>query len=446
MLLSITIENWMSFRDAATFSMVASREHQHRERTTHLKKYGVRLLPVAAFYGGNASGKSNFFKALRFARDFVVEDTKANDRIPVIPFLLASNQADHPSRFYFQILIDETIYEFGFSITKNEVIEEKLVRVTGTSERILYHRTNGKIDFDKSLNQEDRLHFVFLGTRKNQLFLTNCMSQQLEHFAPIYNWFENTLVLISPDASFNNLAKLFTSSHPQHDLFRNTLSALDTGISGLTAKEVLLTSLPMAQGFEKYLNENLLSGDDQAEFITPNESRIVFQRANNQVVARKLITYHSNGIGQPVEFDISQESDGTKRCMDILPAFIDLANTNVPRVYVIDELDRSLHTLLTRRLLESFLSVRNESSRSQLLFTTHDVLLMDQRLLRRDEMWIVERDFSGSSTLFSFSDYKDVRKDKDIRKSYLQGRLGGIPRILAAEALLTPAEIAGGAD
>ena len=100
------------------------------------------------------------------------------------------------------------------------------------------------------------------------------------------------------------------------------------------------------------------------------------------------------------------------------------------KVYVIDEVDRSLHTLLIRRLLEGYLAKCSHNSRSQLLFTTHNVLLMDQDLLRRDEMWISERNAQGISSLLSFSEYKDVRYDKDIRKSYLQGRLGGIPRIL----------------
>ena len=97
---------------------------------------------------------------------------------------------------------------------------------------------------------------------------------------------------------------------------------------------------------------------------------------------------------------------------------------------MIDEVDRSLHTLLTRRLLQAYLASCSADSRTQLLLTTHDVLLMDQQLLRRDEMWVAERKLNGVSILVSFSDYKDVRYDKDIRKSYLQGRLGGIPRIL----------------
>jgi AAA15 family ATPase/GTPase len=126
-----------------------------------------------------------------------------------------------------------------------------------------------------------------------------------------------------------------------------------------------------------------------------------------------------------------QESDGSRRVIDLLPAFLDMAAAQSSRVYVVDELDRSLHTLLTRQLLAGYLAACSPETRSQLLFTTHDVLLMDQKLMRRDEMWVTERDAEGGSSLFSFSEYKDVRYDKDIRRSYLQGRMGGVPRIRA---------------
>ena len=124
--------------------------------------------------------------------------------------------------------------------------------------------------------------------------------------------------------------------------------------------------------------------------------------------------------------------------IDLLPAFLDLFGGRSKTVYVVDEVDRSLHTLLIRSLLEKYLNTCTTQTRSQLLLTTHDVLLMDQQLLRRDEMWVAERGASGASSLLSFSEYKDIRYDKDIRKSYLQGRLGGIPRILERGALINP--------
>jgi hypothetical protein len=155
----------------------------------------------------------------------------------------------------------------------------------------------------------------------------------------------------------------------------------------------------------------------------------VVTRKEGELIAWKLVTFHQKADGSEAKFELQQESDGSRRVIDLLPAFLELSAPSSKKVYIIDELDRSLHTLLTRSLLEGYLENCSQESRCQLLFTTHDVLLMDQHLFRRDEMWVAERNASGSSRLWSFSDYKDVRYDKDIRKSYLQGRLGGIPRM-----------------
>lgn len=145
--------------------------------------------------------------------------------------------------------------------------------------------------------------------------------------------------------------------------------------------------------------------------------------------------HHSDIQGNKIAFDISQESDGTQRVIDLLPAFLNLTKDNPKKVYIIDELNRSLHPLLSRQLLESYLNTCLPQSRCQLLFTTHDIFLMEQSILRRDEMWLLERNNHGVSSLFSLSDYHKVRYDKDIRKSYLQGRFGGIPKFLLSGML-----------
>ena len=152
-------------------------------------------------------------------------------------------------------------------------------------------------------------------------------------------------------------------------------------------------------------------------------------RKDGELIAKRLVAFHPKSDGTEVRFEIHQESEGSQRVIDLLPAFLELSAQTLQKVYVIDEIDRSLHPLLIRQLLEEYLSNCSRETRSQLLLTTHNVMLMDQQLLRRDEMWVTERDGAGVSSLFSFSEYKDVRYDKDIRKSYLQGRMGGIPRI-----------------
>ncbi len=432
MLVKFALENWMSFRDRVELSMVATSERQHGNRVPRIRKYRTRILPIAALYGGNASGKSNFFHALNFAQKLVVRGTETDGLIPVEPFRLDAKGEERPSRFYFELLIDETIYEFSFAVTRKEVVEEKLVAIGTARETVLYDRCDGKIRFDAALRNDEFLQFAFRGTRDNQLFLTNSVSQKVDRFRPVYDWFRDNLKLVGPDSWFSLVEQLVDSGHPLHSVMSEKLSELDTGIARLTEEEVPMDKIPLPKSERTDLDE--LKEGETVTFRLANE-RFVVGRKAGALIGKKLVTLHSKADGTEVKFNLDQESDGTQRVIDLLPAFFYLSVKNAKSVFVVDEVDRSLHTLLIRRLLEAYLASCCTETRSQLLLTTHDVLLMDQELLRRDEMWVAERDPSGASKLFSFSNYKDVRYDKDIRKSYLQGRLGGIPRILLQDAL-----------
>jgi len=447
MIISVTIENWMSFRDKTRFSMVASRERQHGERLYPIDKPKMRILPVAAIFGGNASGKTNFFKALRFARNMVVHGTQSEESIPVEPFQLDAKYSRAPSRFTFEILIENIIYEFSFAVNRKSVLEEKLVKISAASEQVLYECDSTTLTVDSSRKYKrhgnkptnvdssrkytvDEL--IFQGTRSNQLFLTNTVDQNFDRFKHIFDWFKNSLVLISPDARFAPFEQFIGGKSSLHSDMNDMLSQLDTGIVRIAGEEIPLDNVafehfPFLDQLKAELKEDL--NDNSSIRLGVGQDDFLITKKKGKLIAKKMVTYHSKtGIGS-MKFTMPQESDGTRRIIDLLPAFLSMSQPNSKKVYIIDEIGRSLHTLIIKKLIESFLS-RCVGSHSQLLFTTHDVLLMSQQLLRRDEMWVTERNDDGSTEMRSFSDYKDVRYDKDIRKSYLQGRLGGIPRIL----------------
>ena len=430
MLVSFTLENWMSFRGPVTFSMVASRERQHGDRVPKLRKYHTRVLPIAAIYGGNASGKTNFFMALNFAQELVVTGTRPDSWIPVEPFRLDPQKSKQPSRFSFELLIQETIYEFSFALTRQAILEEKLVLITSTSEKVLYHRQGKNLKLDTSLAKDQFLQFAFRGTRDNQLFLTNAVSQKVDKFRPVYDWFRDTLELVAPDTRFGPFELFFDETHPLYSTMNEMLPQLDTGIARLGGEEIPFENIQMPEPLKARLQNDIKEGETFRVWGKQHNELCLVTRKDGELITRKLVTYHPTTDGQEIRFEINQESSGSQRVLDLLPAFLDLSAPPLEKVYVIDEIDRSLHTMLIRSLLERYLAACSTETRAQLLLTTHDVLLMDQQLLRRDEMWVAERDASGASSLSSFSEYKDVRYDADIRKSYLQGRLGGVPRIL----------------
>ena len=391
----------------------------------------MRVLPITAIYGGNASGKTNLVMAFEFAKKLVVDGIPVGEPIPAEPFLLSKDHMRQPSRFFFELLIDEILYAFSFTVTREAILEEKLVKMTSTGEKTLYERHRQKITFPalaKKQKEKAFLRFVAQGTRANQLFLTNAVSQNEDTFRPIYDWFRDTLITIGPHSHFNLIGKFMNRSKEVSKLLRQ----LDTGIEKLGYETVPLDLAPTELR-------------DQAERLREGESTrvhgflgsqlyagYVAEKRNNKLIVKKLITLHKGTDGE-VPFDLHQESAGSRRLLDLLPVFMGLISQKSNQVFVIDEIGSSLHTLLIRDLIERYLFRCSAKTRSQLILTTHDVMLMDRELLRRDEMWVTERDFSGATQLIAFSEYEDIRyKKEDVRKSYLQGRMGGIPRILRA--------------
>lgn len=393
MLISFTVENWQSFRDKSTLTLVASKEKQHGEHVPKIDKYNLRLLPLAAIYGANASGKTKFFNALDFAQKFITNISDPDTLIPREPFKLDPNCADKPSRFIFELLIEDAIYEFSFAITEEKVVEEKLIKVSSNSQKVLYERNFNLIneipDFNKlgikDNNLIQQIKYVYQGTRPNVLFLTNSVYQNIEIFKPIYNWFKDKLVLISPDASYARVDKLIDKDFHLYEVLNKTLDQLDTGITRLGTEEISVLNLNLP----KEISNKILEGQKIIVKSLDGKKRFFVTRINGQLKVDKLVAYHKSINGQEIPFDFESESAGTQRLTDLLPGFLGLAKQS--KVYFIDELDRCLHNLLTYKLIENYLFSCSHETRSQLIFTTHDVLLMDQRLLRRDEIWFTEK-------------------------------------------------------
>jgi AAA15 family ATPase/GTPase len=422
MIVSFSFENWMSFRDKVTISAVASKQLRHIERVPWAEKYKVHVLPVLAMYGGNASGKSNIFKALEFAQDLVTESKDVDEDIDVQPFLLSPEFVDSPSRFWFELLINEKIYAYSFSVTRKTVCEEKLVEIRPASERTLYERKrNNRFIID---SKNELLKLLAKKTRKNQLFLTTCMLLDEEEYKNIYEWFKYSLKLVAPESVFANLEDVIgDKTDPQYKWTNSMLGELDTNIIRLDSEDVKDTRI-----------RNVVKKMPGLMGMRGVGERYFLQLQDGETNVKRLVLYHKGKGKKGVKFSAAQESDGTMRLLELLPAFFACEVYSHPKgdtgvVHFVDELDRSIHYLLLHKLLDNMLSSCGANSRSQFIFTTHDLLLMDQELLRRDEILLVERDDFGVSSVIPLNEYKGVRLDKDIRKSYLQGRFGGIPKI-----------------
>ena len=429
MLITFTLENWLSFKDSSSFSMVASLEKQHSEHLAYIKKFPLKLIPITAIYGGNASGKSNFIKALQFIKEFIVDGVSPESSIPVHPYKLSPQYLEKPISFSLALLINENIYEYSFSLTSKEVVKEKLTLTNSSREKILFVRERNKITIDKTIKQKNKLiDFVAQTTRSNFLFLTNTVWQNLDTFKNVYDWFKLKLEIVYPESKFIFQNELLDRNTRFAKTVSSMLKKLGTGIDHLEGQEIPLESINIHPDILAKAQGNLQPGKIMV-YKDFNNLLYYLYKDKNVIKVKKIIAVHKVNDTYTA-FNLSEESDGNLRAIDLIPAFIILSDEDNDKVFIIDEIDRSLHTKLTQRLIEFYLESRSASKRSQLIFTTHDIALMNQDIMRRDEFWMVNRDKDQSSSLESFSDFKEARNDTNIQKSYLEGRMGGLPNIV----------------
>ncbi len=430
MLLQFTVENYKSFRDKQEFSLFATSERQHGQYLSRPLSYLPRILPIAALYGANASGKSNFFKAIAFVKKYITQGHNSLDPIPIKPFKLDANYNSKASSFSIMILIDKTVYELTFSLSAHEVEYEKLSILNSSGEKIVYERHLQDIQLHNTLQGADieHLKFIIKSTRNNQLFLSTC-HQLNQSMGEIIPWLIHNLVLITPDTTDSSLGAFAEGSHTSSAQFNSILQGLDTHISNLALVKQPPEQIGLPTEIIKPLIDTVSKSNSTGIFTNPKGDRYTIDSRDGEVNFNKIVAIHPFAQGGEIEFDLIEESDGTRRIIDLLPSLLSLSDENSHKVLIIDELDRSLHPHMTRHFVNLFLNNCDNNTRSQLIFSTHDVMLFTQEIFRRDELWLVEKDDSGSSCMYSVAEFKDKRYDEVIRKSYLSGRMGGIPHL-----------------
>lgn len=430
MLIRFAIENFLSFGKETEFRGFATREMHHRERTATGPLPGLKILPIAALYGPNASGKTNLFKALQVVQALVVIGTRAGENIPVQAFRLDRARGSQPSRFRVEFLAAEKVYLYQFAATTREVVEESLTELRAASEALIFSRASGPsgpVFKFGAVDGEERMfiEFVGKGTRSNQLFLHEALDRDVKQLKAVVDWFRWTLLLVDPRAEHLALGLQMHAQEPFRQFCTQAIQSIGAGIESLDTEMVTLEEAAFPEAVKEQARAQVT--DEKGMLLrAANGQRYYVARIDGAIQAAKVVSFHTGSDGSQVRFEIPEESDGTQRFLDLLPALHALGGGEREKVVFVDELDRSFHSGLTRAIIESFFFGLEPGFRSQLIFTTHDATLIDQELFRRDELWLVDKNPAGETELKSIGDYK-VRSDKRLMKDYLLGRYGGVP-------------------
>lgn len=411
MLIQFNFKNFKSFRDEASLDLSAAKMTEFSDRV--VSEGNDKILPMAAIYGANASGKSNIYNAFEYMADYVVESFKYGDEEEKFeeyrptPFLFdsVSNDAESSFEVYFTIPGDkaEKTYNYGFCVDRHGVTEEWLNSKAKTARKYtsIFYRSTEENTLDLSGLPKSSRDNIQVALEKQVLIVSLGAKLKVTKCKDIRDWF-----MANEFADFGDPFTNFFLSRRLPKGFVDDASV------------------------QKKVIEYFASFD---EHIKDFEIEKLPHDADSKEETYKISSLHkkidSDTFGA---IPLSMESAGTLKMFALYPELQDVLEKG--SVFFIDELNARLHPLLVRNFLLTFLNPEINTKHAQLIFTTHDTWQLSNQLLRRDEVWFTEKDEQGISKLYSLADFVDesgtrIRKDESYEKNYLIGKYGAIPTL-----------------
>ena len=411
MLIQFHFKNFKSFRDEATLDLSAAKMTEFSDRV--VSEGNDKILPMAAIYGANASGKSNIYNAFGYMADYVIESFKYGDEEEKFeeyrptPFLFdsVSNNAESSFEVYFTIPGDqaEKTYNYGFCVDRHGVTEEWLNVKAKTARKYasVFYRSTEEDTLDLSGLTKSSRDNIQVALEKQVLIISLGAKLKVNKCKVIRDWF-----MANEFADFG-------------DPFTN-----------------FFLSRRLPKGFvddnsvQKKVIEYFASFD---EHIKDFEIEKLPQNADSKEETYKISSLHKKiDTDTFAAIPLNMESAGTLKMFALYPELQDVLEKG--SIFFIDELNARLHPLLVRNFLLTFLNPEINTKHAQLIFTTHDTWQLSNQLLRRDEVWFTEKDEQGISKLYSLADFVDesgarIRKDESYEKNYLIGKYGAIPTL-----------------
>ena len=443
------MNNIFSFEEETEFNMLPNNKikqlNQHIYESNELK-----LLRMASLYGANAAGKSNLVKGLALIKDIVVEENLPFRLSQRAPFKFQDQAKNAPITMTVEFIQDNTPFFYGIQIANNQIIAEELYESgvgkkqdTLIFERSLDPKQKIKLKFSQAFESDKESQLLkeilikeFVKPDKSIMKLLAGRDNKFLHFVKsAYEWFDNTLFVILPESKPAALSIRLRKDKKFNLYAQKLISSLSLGIDSIDVNMMDISSKVdnidiNDEDFKNLISEFSKSSNSIAMVRGTGNRELTLLKEKNKIFALEMCLKHTGEGGKKVKFDLDEESDGTIRMLDFIPAFY--AVSKEKKVFIVDEIERSIHPVLIKELIKK-LSLTKKTS-GQLIFTTHESNLLDQNIFRQDEIWFAEKNHRGSTHLYSLSSFKE-HNSIDIRKGYLSGRYGSIPFVGNLEEL-----------
>lgn len=423
MLIQFSVRNYKTFKERATFSLLASnydKDTRAEENIIDFEQFNLRLLKSAVMYGANASGKSKFVDAFQFMRTFVrlsSREGQKGDTIEVEPFVLNDTSKSEGTEFEIIFLYNKAIYRYGFEADSDKIIAEWFYRRPKTKEVELFYRNFQDIKYHARSFAKGGILIKQKLIRDNALFLSVAAQFNELFAADALGWFNQLRTLSGLSEYGYRGYTVHRMQQPEHKVrILELLQAADFGIQDIKFDRVDPDNLP----------EDV--PQDVREAILNNEREL----KGNHILG-DVKTLHSvydarhKRVGM-VEFSLyGNESSGTQKFFALTGPILDSLDNGY--TLVVDELDSRLHPNLVCELIALFNSKAHNPHNAQLVFNTHNTNLLSHDLFRRDQVWFVEKDRYGAAKIYSLADFKstDVRKGEPFEENYIRGKYGATP-------------------
>ena len=402
MLIEFSVENFMSIKNEARLNLVAGPGKEHRE--THVMapemNKGVRPIPLlrsTAIYGANAAGKTNLLLALWTMRQIVVHSARELGELPTRPFRFDSESEARPTTFDVIGIVNRMRFQYGFSATRDVVTEEWLYTWPHGRIQVWFERTSETEDGVVNCKFGDKLagdkEVWRRATRPEALLLSTAVTLNSEQLQPVFNWFNRNLHISVVDPWGNDFSVKWCRGDRKADVVR-FLRAADLAIDDV----------------------RVVPGESSEQGVADAEAQVRLT--------------HDTKRGRPVELDLDEESHGTQKMFALAAPWRDSLDNG--HIMVCDELHGFLHPALVRFLVERFHDPELNAKGAQLVFTTHETSILNQDILRRDQIWFCERNSRQETSLFPLTDFRPRRGVENLERSYLGGRYGALPYIRPA--------------
>lgn len=417
MFLSFTVGNFRSFKESKTFSMKAASIQEHKDFVR--ESNNAKLLPVAAVYGANSSGKSNLLSAFKTMKNVLLSSVKTNptEKLNTDTFKLDEEFLQKPTLFDAVFSTNGVTYRYGFEYTETSITGEWLYTVNNNKEKNLFIRNSEGIgvskDFPEGKDKEE-------ATAENRLFLSLVAQLNGKTSLAVMKWFEDLRVISGVyDSSFKDYSfnYLFADS-PKSQIAQSFINSMDLGFTSLRKEE----SKKNDYDFSDLGNKPALNRVLEKYMINWTELKI----QTGHKVLRK-----DGSFTEAFFSNDEMESEGTKKIINMSGPIVDsLINGGI---IVVDEFDAKLHPLLTKKIIDLFNSPETNPYNAQLIFATHDTNLLSNKIFRRDQIWFAEKNREDESTdIYPLSEIKEqngdkIRNDRIYEKDYINGKYGAIP-------------------